>query len=386
MFFCADSSGDAALVSGTSDISNISTISNRSGRSGAAVTYDALALFSAGLDSLLAIKVIEAQKLKVKALHYTSPFFGNPEKTACWHAQYGLDVEAVDIGDAYITMMQKGPVYGYGKHFNPCIDCKILMLSHARGLLEQYGARFLITGEVLGQRPMSQRRDALSSIRNASHTEDVLVRPLCAAHLPVTPVERSGLVDRSRLLSLSGRGRSGQLALARTFGIQDIPAPAGGCLLTEPASAKRYGPLFQSAVQVSAADFHLANTGRQYWYNNCWLSIGRDKASNDALARQARPQDILFTVADFPGPVGLGRPLDSPWPLSVIQDAAALVASFASKAVRAGGPVAVRITNRHTCEQYAVTPCREPTCGFATPTWEQTARIRDSLDVKRHRP
>jgi tRNA U34 2-thiouridine synthase MnmA/TrmU len=190
-------------------------------------TYDALALFSGGLDSLLAVKVLQEQNLRVLGLHYVSPFFGKPHLVEHWRKTYGIEAVPVDIRRAFLDMLKR-PAHGYGKHMNPCVDCKILMLAHARTLLPQYGAKFLVSGEVLGQRPMSQRADTLNLIRKGAAVQDLLLRPLSAQKLLPTPMETSGLVDRERLPGIWGRGRTEQLALAARFGITDIPTPAGG--------------------------------------------------------------------------------------------------------------------------------------------------------------
>ncbi|BBD08984.1 DUF814 domain-containing protein [Desulfovibrio ferrophilus] len=344
--------------------------------------YDAVALFSAGLDSLLAAKVIMAQGLSVKCLHFTSPFFGKPDKVAHWRDIYGLDIEAVDIGDAYVKMMLAGPKYGFGKYFNPCVDCKIIMLSHARRMMEHYGAKFIITGEVIGQRPMSQRRDAMNSVRNESETKDILLRPLCAKRLDPTPMEESGLVDRERLHGIGGRGRNDQLAMAKEFGITEIPTPGGGCLLTEPASARRYGPVFEHIDNPSANDFHLANSGRQLWAGTHWLSMGRNEASNNALTRLARKDDLLFDVQDFPGPLGLGRQIGDDWPDSAVAEAAALVASYSPKAVKSAEPVIVIVTHKGAQRTVTVEPSRTPSMGWAETTWNDSKPTRNRMDTQ----
>jgi len=339
-------------------------------------TYDALALFSAGLDSILAARTIQDQGLRVKCLHFVTPFFGFPNKVDHWRAVYGLDIEAIDVGDEYVTMMRRGPKYGFGKYFNPCVDCKILMLTHARALMERHGAKCIVTGEVVGQRPMSQRRDAMNSVRNESGTGEVLLRPLCAKSLDPTPMELSGLVDRERLHGFGGRGRTNQLALAEAMGITEIPTPAGGCLLTEPASARRYGPVFAHLAEPTAADFQLANHGRQYWAGTHWLAIGRDKTSNERLAECVRPDDLVFDVVDFPGPLAVGRPTDGAWTPEAVADAAAFVASCCPKARKAGGAVDVAVIRSGERAVVTVTPTREATLPWAETLWAESAAKR----------
>ncbi|MGE4296537.1 MAG: tRNA(5-methylaminomethyl-2-thiouridylate) methyltransferase [Desulfovibrionaceae bacterium] len=344
-------------------------------------TYDALALFSGGLDSILAVKVVEAQGRTVKCLHFHSPFMGHPDRVAHWREVYGLDIEPVDIADAYVAMLTGKPKFGFGKTLNPCVDCKILFLRRARELMPAYGARCIISGEVLGQRPMSQRRDVLNSIRNEADVRDVLVRPLCALRLPPTAVEEAGVLDRERLHGLSGRGRQGQLRLAEEFGLTEIPTPAGGCKLAESASARRYWPVLRHASNPSADDFHLANAGRQYWAGPHWLIIGRNQADNALLESKVRPGDLVFKVRGFPGPLIVGRVFPGvPWSGDVVRDAAAFAASFSPKAVREGVDVPVRLVCDGVADELTVFPARETPLGWRETVWEEAYAERKALE------
>ncbi|MDL2209247.1 tRNA(5-methylaminomethyl-2-thiouridylate) methyltransferase [Desulfovibrio sp. OttesenSCG-928-O18] len=303
-------------------------------------SYDAVALFSGGLDSILAARMIQDQGLAVKCLHFVSPFFGNPAKVPYWQKAYGLDITAVDIGDAFAAMLAERPVHGFGSVLNPCVDCKILMLSTARARMSEYGAKIIVSGEVLGQRPMSQRRDTLNIIRRDADVRDVLLRPLSAKLMEETPAETTGLVDRARLGAISGRGRKDQLELAARYGIRDIPTPAGGCKLTERENGRSYWPVLHYMGRPTGNDFSLAGSGRQYWSFAAepplWLCVGRNQADNEALLRLAQPGDMLFKTASFPGPVSLARPLpDQVWDDAAVGAAAAFTASFSPKAVKA---------------------------------------------------
>ena len=191
-----------------------------------------ITLFSGGLDSLLTAKLLERQGLTVRCLHFTAPFFGSAASVPHWRQEYGLDIAVQDVSEAFAALLRAWPAHGFGKVLNPCVDCKILLLREARKYMEAVGAQGLATGEVLGQRPMSQRRDTLNVILRDAAVRDVLLRPLSALHLPPTPLEESGLVDRDRLLGIWGRGRQDQLALAREMGIREVPTPGGGCRLT----------------------------------------------------------------------------------------------------------------------------------------------------------
>lgn len=342
-------------------------------------TYDALALFSGGLDSLLAVKVMQEQNLRVLGLHYVSPFFGKPRLMDHWRETYGIEVAAVDIRRAFLDMV-KNPAHGYGKHLNPCVDCKILMLAHARTLLPEYGAKFLVSGEVLGQRPMSQRADTLNLIRKGAAVQELLLRPLSARKLLPTPMETSGLVDRERLPGIWGRGRTEQLALAAHFGITDIPTPAGGCRLAEAEPAARYLPILAHLADPGPRDFALTHLGRQYWAGPYWLTIGRNEQDNEALEAAAQPGDILLRLRDIPGPLALGRqfapakpqPDADPacWPDAVLADAAAFAASYsprAREALQAGREITVLERRGGAASEHGVVPARETPLGWREP-------------------
>ena len=303
-------------------------------------SYDAVALFSGGLDSILAARLIQDQGLAVKCLHFTSPFFGKPETVPHWQKVYGLDIMAVDIGEAFAAMLAARPVHGFGKVLNPCVDCKIIMMREALIIMRQLGANIMISGEVLGQRPMSQRRDTLNIIRRDADVRDYLIRPLSAKLLDETPAEKTGRIDRSRLGAIAGRGRKDQLALAGAMGITEIPTPAGGCRLTEKENGRSYWPVLKHTGHPTANDFALVNTGRQYWdltnpASPLHLCIGRNQADNEALLALAREGDIVFKIASFPGPVALARPLPGrAWSREDTASAAAFIASFSPRAVR----------------------------------------------------
>ena len=323
---------------------------------------DALALFSGGLDSILAARLIQDQGLSVLCLHFVTPFFGKPQNLEHWENVYGLRIQAIDISDEFIHMLRQRPAHGYGKVMNPCVDCKILMMRHARTWLERLGARCLVSGEVLGQRPMSQRRDTLNVIRRDGNVRELLLRPLCAQHLDPTQVEIDGLVDRSRLLGICGRGRKDQLALAAAMQITEIPAPAGGCRLAEKENARAYWPVLRRLPEPATVDFRLANIGRQFWDGPHWLIVGRNQADNEALEALAGPDDLRIKVLDMPGPLALARhaaPVGAiPWSDDDLRHAAALAASYAPRA-QSLATVDVRLSsNDGQSRVLTVTACR----------------------------
>ncbi len=349
--------------------------------------YHGLALFSGGLDSILAVRVLMEQGLKIKCVHFVTPFFGDEAKVPFWRREYGLDIDAVDISAPYTAMLRSKPAHGVGSVLNPCVDCKILMMQKAVSLLPVYGASFLASGEVLGQRPMSQRRDTLNIIRRDAGVRELLLRPLCAKHLEPTPMEESGLVDREKLYDFSGRGRKGQMELAARFGITKIPTPAGGCLLTERENARSFWPVLQHSP-AEAGDFRLALTGRQLWSfqggKPFWLCVGRDKRDNEALQGITGENDLTFKVRDFPGPLAVARQLQ-PWPDELIKDAAAFMASFSGKAAASGGHVSVRVHRGvkgldGPGFEVEVAPSRSTPAGWAEYQWENAkSEIKENM-------
>ncbi|WP_147822177.1 tRNA(5-methylaminomethyl-2-thiouridylate) methyltransferase [Salidesulfovibrio onnuriiensis] len=335
--------------------------------------YDALALLSGGLDSILAVKLIQDQGLTVLGLHFTSPFFGKSHRFDSWKELYGIDVVEVDISRDYVNMMLQGPPNGFGKWLNPCVDCKIMMLGKARALMEKYGAKFIISGEVMGQRPMSQRRDSMSLIRKQAGVQDVLLRPLSALKLEPTPMEKSGLVDRSRLMGIVGRTRKPQLEMAKErYGFREIPTPAGGCVLAEASAAGRFIRVMEEKDSPHPMDFVVAQIGRQVWAGHRWLSMGRKQVENQRLEKLARDTDYFFKTVNFPGPVALGRPTDAgDWDEVSIRAAAELTASYASKAVRhfeaTGEPVTVAVIHKGETAEIRVEPRRETSVDWQEP-------------------
>ncbi len=273
----------------------------------------AIALLSGGLDSTLAVKVMLDQGIEVEAFNFFMPFCSSNAKDSCAGGpvrraaeQTGVKLNVVDITDDFIQML-KNPKYGYGKNLNPCIDCKILMNKKAKEYLSKVGASFVITGEVLGQRPMSQHRWALQTIEKESGLAGLILRPLSAQLLPPTIPEEKGWVDREKLLRISGRARKAQMTLAADFQINEYPSPAGGCLLTDPGFSKRLKDLMDNSC-VTLDNIELLKLGRHFRISNkAKVVVGRDEAENKRLNNLLKPGDVYFTPMQTTGPEALAR-------------------------------------------------------------------------------
>jgi len=350
--------------------------------------YDGVSLFSGGLDSILAARLLADQGLRMLCLHFWSPFFGTPSSSARdrWKRLYGLEVEALDCSREMAALVSGWPPHGFGKVMNPCVDCKILLLRLAKKRMEELGAKFIATGEVMGQRPMSQRRDVLNTIRREAGVDGLLLRPLSALHLDPTPMEESGLADRSKLLGIHGRGRQDQLALAKAYGMEEIPSPGGGCWLAERENARRYWPIRTRLGSPSAADYRLAAWGRQYWLvtadQACWLVMGRNSYDNETLKKSQEQEDLLAGVCDYPGPLALLRRGRS-WTAEARRLAAAMLASYAPKAVQAGGEIGVWMKERSGIQSVVrVLPDMER-IGFTRMTFDEV-KAEKHAEASRH--
>ncbi len=312
----------------------------------------ALLLFSEGLDSILAGKVLQSQGVEVVALRFITPFFGwqwkgREEEFARWVSEnFGFSGAVVDLTEDFLKMLAV-PRHGYGRAFNPCIDCRILMLKKAKELLPAFQADFLATGEVVGQRPMTQQRNTLRHIEKEAEVIDLVLRPLSAKKLWETEPERQGLVDREKLLSLSGRGRKRQLALAKEFGLKEIPSPAGGCLLTDPNLAPRFKKFLAWRGKFIPREAELLTFGRHFSLGNSWLILGRTELENKRIKALAKEEDTIIKLQDLPGPTGL---LFGELTKKELEAAAKLLARYAPKArglkdilVRIKGPLGTEI-------------------------------------------
>ncbi len=274
--------------------------------------YRAVALFSGGLDSMLSALLILRQGIRVSAIAFSTPF---EARTAgrmlreTLHRSFletrGIDLVVRHLGDEMLDIV-RSPKHGYGKNVNPCIDCRILMLREAKRYMDSIGAHFLVTGEVLGQRPMSQRRDMLYHIDKEAGVTDLVVRPLSGQLLRSTIPEQKGIIDRQHLYAFSGRSRKPQIALAREYGVHDYPPPAGGCLLTEPNYAFRLRDLLNHTPSPSLGDIDLLKIGRHFRYSpRCKIIVGRDQSENAILEAAAKKSDYLLRVEGYGSPITL---------------------------------------------------------------------------------
>lgn len=260
----------------------------------------ALALVSGGLDSILAAKIIVDMGIEVTGLCFKSAFFG-PENAIRMTDTINIPLVILDFTHEHISMV-KNPKHGYGKNMNPCIDCHALMLRKAGEYMEKSGADFLITGEVLNQRPMSQNRCSLDIVKNESGYSDKILRPLCAKNLPPTEMEEKGLVDREGLLDIQGKSRKAQMELAQKLGIFNYPSPAGGCMLTEPGFARRLKDLLTYNKESGILDIEILKIGRHFRLSPGIKVIStRNEDEINLIKPLIKENDIVFDTSDYNG-------------------------------------------------------------------------------------
>lgn len=277
----------------------------------------AVGLLSGGLDSALAIKIVLEQGIEVFCLHFVTPF-NSCDKKKCDYSlkiatQFGLEIKTVVLTDEYLEII-KSPKYGYGSNLNPCIDCKILFFKKAKEFMNETGASFIITGEVLNQRLMSQRKDTMKLIETEAGVEGIVLRPLSAKLLPPSLPEKIGIVEREKLLDIFGRTRKRQIELAEKYNIKEFLPPAGGCLLTDPIFAKKLADLMEHNKNFTLFDINLLKLGRHFRLSeNTKLVIGRNEEENQKLEdlyKTAKETEIskmyIFYPQNTVGPVSIG--------------------------------------------------------------------------------
>ncbi len=325
----------------------------------------AVALLSGGLDSTLAVKLIIDQGIEVHALNFTSAFCtcnsGGAKEGGCRSEskrvaeEFGIPIKVVTKGFDYIDIV-RNPKHGYGKGINPCVDCRVYMFRQAKGFMEEIGASFVVTGEVLGQRPMSQRKEAFRIIEKESGLEGLILRPLSAKQLEPTIPERTGLVDRERLLDVLGRSRKVQIELAEELDINDYPCPSGGCLLTDKIFSKKVRDLLNNKKDVTKKDLVLLKTGRHFRFNGTKIVLGRNEADNLKLKNMVQPGDTLVEPVDFPGPVGVVSVSGNG---DAVAFAGRLIVKYALE--KAGGRGRLRASNCESSGEFEVdSPATEP--------------------------
>jgi tRNA U34 2-thiouridine synthase MnmA/TrmU len=286
-----------------------------------------IGLFSGGLDSLLAICLLRDQGLRVEAMHAILPVHG--PNLRLWveqaTARLGVPLYLLDLEEEFFQVLRR-PRHGYGSGMNPCVDCHILLLRRAAERMREVGASFVFTGEVLGERPMSQNLAALQLVERESGLSGRLLRPLSARLLPPTIPEEEGLVDRSRLLDIRGRSRRVQLELARHYGLSGFPTPAGGCLLTDPGLSRRVRDLLQHRPDFSRSDFDLLRVGRHFRLSpQAKVVSGRNQEENARILELAKEGDLVFEVRGWGSPITLLR---GPAGEEAIRLAAAITARY----------------------------------------------------------
>jgi tRNA U34 2-thiouridine synthase MnmA/TrmU len=267
----------------------------------------AVALLSGGLDSTLAVKLVLDQGIDVEAVNFVSPFC-LCRKGGCGALEVAknlnIPLKTITVGEEYLRIVRK-PKFGYGKNMNPCIDCRIFMLKKAKKYAEEIGASFIFTGEVLGQRPMSQHRKTLGIIEKEAGLKGKILRPLSAKLLPPTEVEKKGLVSRETLLGIEGRSRKKQIRLAQELKVTEYSCPGGGCLLTYREFTSKLKDLFERKKRISLKDVRLLKVGRHFRFGKNKIIVGRNEAENRLLLQMKMTNDYCFEAQDTGSPITL---------------------------------------------------------------------------------
>ena len=290
----------------------------------------ALGLLSGGLDSTLAVKLILERGIDVEAINFVTPFC-LCRKGGCGASEaaktFNIPLKMVSAGTDYLRVV-RNPRFGYGKNMNPCVDCRIFMLKKAKRYAKEIGAKFIFTGEVLGQRPMSQHRGALDLIEREAGLEGKILRPLSGKLLPKTEAEEKGYINEEALRDISGRSRKRQIEMTKEFNIVNYPCAAGGCLLTDKEFASKLRDLFQHKKRVTVKEVNLLKVGRHFRFGNNKIIVGRNEAENGVLLRAKQKTDYYFEVPNCGSPTTI---LQGPKTKRVIEKAAGLTAFHSDK-------------------------------------------------------
>lgn len=273
----------------------------------------AVGLLSGGLDSRLAVKVMIDQGIEVFALHNVTIFCTCTSKNSCKYEalkaaeEYNIDLKTINTTKEFLQIIEN-PRFGYGRNMNPCLDCRVHLFIKAEEYMKELGAKFIFTGEVLGERPMSQRKEAMKLIEKETGLSGLILRPLSARLLEPTIPEIKGWVDRQRLLDISGRSRKPQIKLAKKYNLKDYPCPAGGCLLTDKMFAGKLKDLIDNEIKLNLEEIKLLKLGRHFRLSqNCRFIVGRDETENTHIEKLANGNDWLVGACDYKGPIGLLR-------------------------------------------------------------------------------
>ena len=271
----------------------------------------AVVLFSLGLDSILATRIIKDLGVKLEAIHFVSEFFPLTKKKkellSFFKEKLGISLTIKDISQELIEIV-KSPRYGYGKNLNPCIDCRILMFKKAKEFMKKINAQFIVSGEVLNERPFSQRKEIFKLIEKETGLERQILRPLSAKLLTPTIAEEKGWISRGRLFSFKGKSRQSQIELAKSLGIYFYPQPAGGCLLTDPAFSKRLRDLMEYKPNFDLKDVKLLKIGRHFRLSSsAKLIILRKKDEKDILKDLSLKEFVQFILDKELISLGIGE-------------------------------------------------------------------------------
>jgi tRNA-specific 2-thiouridylase len=319
-------------------------------------------MFSGGLDSTIAVHMMQRQGLDVLALNFVLPFYSGlglaHQSIKDRAARLGVVLRIEEEGEEYLAMF-KTRRYGFGKNVNPCLDCRIHRLEKAAVIMKETEASFIVTGEVVGQRPMSQRRECLDIIDKRTGLKGLILRPLSAKILKPTAVEDQGWVKREELLDIWGRGRKAQIAYAARFNLS-YPNPAGGCLLTHARTAERYADLASNNPEFSLNDFKLLAYGRHFRLGpNLRLIMARDDSENDAIAAMALRSDRFIVLKDIPGPVGIIRGQDDD---VLVKKACSIFTKYTHARAQTNALVEMSTFGGGETSVLAVAPAREEDC------------------------
>ncbi len=274
-----------------------------------------ISLLSGGLDSVLATRIMQKLGFHVVVLNFTSPFCTCTKKSSgCKNEakrladELGMKARVEFLGEEYIDIV-RSPKFGYGKNMNPCVDCRIMIFKRAKEVMEEEGAAFIFTGEVVGQRNKSQKIAQMNIIDRESGLIGMVVRPLSAKLLPPTIAETKGLIDREKMLDIQGKSRKEQIRIARDdYGMTENLCSSGGCLLTDPHFSGKMRDLVTNDLSAGVKDARLLRTGRHFRLSGeLKLIVGRDEGENALLERMAAPDDFIFYPKDIPGPMALAK-------------------------------------------------------------------------------